>query len=127
MVVKSLERYLRETDMKQLLKELEVPDPNPLLETIRHFTLKEAEKRDKILMDYFGEKGINLIVNSVCTNLLESSSKLKPNAKILDVGAGSGLFTTKVAEKLRKKLPKASFYAMDATPIMLKMLVKKTS
>ena len=127
MVVESFERYLRETDMKQLLKELEVPDPKPLLETIKHFTLKEAEKRDKILMDYFGEKGINLIVNSVCTNLLESSSKLKPNAKILDVGAGSGLFTTKVAEKLRKKLPKASFYAMDATPIMLKMLVKKTS
>jgi SAM-dependent methyltransferase len=127
MVVESLERYLRETDMKQLLKELEVPDPKPVLEAIKHFTLREAKKRDKILMSYFGEKGINLIVNSINAHLLDSEPKLKPNAKILDVGAGSGLFTTKVAEKVKNKLPKTSFYAMDATPIMLKLIAKKAS
>jgi SAM-dependent methyltransferase len=127
MDIESFEQYLRETDMKQLLKELEVPDPKPVLETIKHFTLKEAEKRDKILMDYFGEKGINLIVNSISVHLLESLPKLKPNAKILDVGAGSGLFTTKIADKMRRKLPEASFYAMDATPIMLKIIAKKAS
>ena len=113
--------------MKQLLKELEVSDSKSLLETIKHFTLKEAEKRDKILMGYFGEKGINLIVDSISSHVLDSKPKLKPNAKILDVGAGSGLFTTKVADKVKNKLPEASFYAMDATPIMLKMIVKKAS
>ena len=109
MVVESFERYLRETDMNRLLKELGVSDSQSLLETIKHFTLKEAEKRDKILAGYFGEKGINLIVNTISANLLDSRPKLKPNAKILDVGAGSGLFTFKVSEKVKKKLPKASF------------------
>jgi ubiquinone/menaquinone biosynthesis C-methylase UbiE len=127
MVLKSLERYLRETNIEQLLKRLEVPDSQSILETIRHFTLKEAEKRDKILAGYFGEKSIKLIVNSISTNLMESSPKPKSTAKILDVGAGSGLFTVKVSDKVKKKLPEASFYAMDATPIMLKMLVRKTS
>jgi ubiquinone/menaquinone biosynthesis C-methylase UbiE len=126
MVVESLERYLRETDMNQLLKKLDVPDSKTILETIRHFTLKEAEKRDKILTGYFGEKGISLIVNTISAHLLDSKPKLNPNAKILDVGAGSGLFTVKVADKVKKKLPKASFYAMDATPIMLKMMAEKT-
>jgi len=107
--------------------EFDVPDSKSLLETIKHFTLKEAEKRDKILTDYFGEKGINLIVKTITAHLLDSEPKLKPDAKILDVGAGSGLFTVKVAEKVKKKLPKASFYAMDATPIMLKMIAQKTS
>lgn len=77
-------------------------------------------------MGYFGEDSINLIVNSICNRLL-STPKPKEDAEILDVGAGSGFFTIKVARKLRSKLPKATFYAMDATPIMLKMLAKKTS
>ena len=96
------------------------------LEAIEHFTQKEAEKRDKILLSYFGEAGINRIVESICDRLL-SPPKLKSDAQILDVGAGSGLFTKRVAQNLRKKLPNTSFYAMDITPAMLKMLEKKTS
>jgi ubiquinone/menaquinone biosynthesis C-methylase UbiE len=53
--------------------------------------------------------------------------KLKSNAQILDVGAGSGLFTMRIARKLHKNLPETSFYAMDITPAMLKILAKKTS
>ena len=56
-----------------------------------------------------------------------SPPKLKNNAQILDVGAGSGLFTGRVARNLHKTLPKTSFYAMDITPAMLQMLAKKTS
>jgi ubiquinone/menaquinone biosynthesis C-methylase UbiE len=126
MGVGSFERYLQEIDLEQLLKELEISCSKTLLEAIRHFTLKEAEKRDKILMGYFGEKGIRLIIDTISAQLLDSEPKLKPNAKILDVGAGSGFFTTRVAEEVKKKLPKASFYAMDATPIMLKLLTKKS-
>ena len=118
---------MHETDLEQLLKELEVQDSRSLLETIKHFTRKEAEKRDKILTGYFGEKGINLIVNTIVVHLLDSKPKLEPDVKILDVGAGSGLFTVKVAEKVKMKLPKAEFYAMDATPIMLKIISRKTS
>jgi len=120
------ERYLQTIDMRKLLKELAVPNAQLVLKEIQHFTQKEAQKRDKILLGYFGGDGIKLIVDSICNHLL-SSPKLKEDAQILDVGAGSGLFTVRVAKKLRSKLPKATFYAMDATPIMLRMLAKKTS
>ena len=112
--------------MKSLLEKLEVSNVKTLLEAIEHFTQKEAEKRDKILLSYFGEDGVNRIVNSICDRLL-SPPKLKNNAQILDVGAGSGLFTVKIARNLHKTLPKTSFYAMDITPAMLQLLAKKTS
>lgn len=119
-------RYLENVEMKSHLEKLEVSNVETLLEAIEHFTQKEAEKRDKILLSYFGEEGINRIVDSVCDRLL-SPPKLKSNAAILDVGAGSGLFTTRVTRNLQKNLPKASFYAMDMTPAMLQLLAKKTS
>jgi len=112
-------------EMKDLLEKLGVSNVKTLLEEIEHFTQKEAEKRDKILVEYFGEDGINLIVDSICDHLL-SPPTLKSDAEILDMGAGSGLFTVKVARNLRRSMPKASFYAMDITPAMLKMLAKKT-
>jgi ubiquinone/menaquinone biosynthesis C-methylase UbiE len=118
--------YLESVAMKSLLEKLEVSNVKTMLEAIKHFTQKEAEKRDKILLSYFGEGGINRIVVSICERLL-SSPKLKNDAQILDAGAGSGLFTTRIARNLHKNLPKASFYAMDITPAMLKMLAKKTS
>jgi len=122
----NFERYLENIDMQKLLEQLAVPNAQLILQEIEHFTQKEAEKRDKILLSYFGEDSINLIVDSICNRLL-SKPKLREKAQILDVGAGSGLFTIRVATKLRKQLPKATFYAMDATPIMLKMLTRKTS
>jgi len=122
----AFERYLKTVDMQKLLEELDVPNVKVVLREIKHFTQKEAEKRDRILMSYFGEDGINLIADSICNRLL-STPKLKEDAEVLDVGAGSGFFTIRVAKKLRSKLPKATFYAMDATPTMLKMLIRKTS
>jgi len=120
------ERYLESIDMQKLLEQLAVPNAKLVLREIRHFTQKEAEKRDKILLGYFGEGGVHLIVDSICNRLL-STPKLRKAAEVLDVGAGSGLFTVRVARKLRSKLPEAVFYAMDVTPIMLRMLTRKTS
>ena len=126
MSASDFKHYLESVDMQKLLTELAVPNAKVILKEIRHFTQKEAEKRDKILLGYFGEDSINLIVDSINNRLL-LTPKLREAAEILDVGAGSGLFTVRVATKLRNKLPKATFYAMDATPIMLKMLTRKTS
>jgi len=123
---RAFERYLQTVDMQKLLEELAVPRASLVLKEITHFTQKEAEKRDKILLSYFSEAGVNLIVDSVCNRLL-STPKLREDAEILDVGAGSGLFTIRMTKKLRNKLPKATLYALDATPIMLRMLSKKTS
>jgi len=91
---------------------------------VEHFTTREAEKRDKIVIDYFGETGVNRIVDTI-TKLLFAPPRLPANANVLDVGAGSGFFTVKIAEKIHARLPKVSFYAMDLTPAMLLSLEKK--
>jgi ubiquinone/menaquinone biosynthesis C-methylase UbiE len=109
-----------------LLEELGASNIEMLMEGIKHFTEKEAEKRDKIVLNYFGEEGVKRITEAVVNRLL-SPPKLKNDAKILDVGAGSGFFTIKVADKLRQHLSKASFYAMDITPAMLKVLAIKAT
>ncbi|MBC7129971.1 methyltransferase domain-containing protein, partial [Candidatus Bathyarchaeota archaeon] len=70
--------------------------------------------------------GVKRIADTI-TQALLSPPKPKENAKILDVGAGSGFFTLRIFKKLRRHLPNASFYAMDLTPAMLNVLARKTS
>ena len=120
----SLENYLKQVSLEQLFKELGASDPKILAKTVQHFTTKEAEKRDEIVISYFGQEGVNRIVNTIVTRIFEPPS-LPKNGKILDVGAGTGFFTTKIAEKIHSKLPEIIFYAMDLTPAMLLSLGKK--
>jgi len=108
------------------LKELGVQNVETLTAQIQHFTEKEAEKRDEIVLSYFGAEGVQRIVDSIA-NCLLLPPKLIENAEILDVGAGTGFFTIKISQKLHEELPNASFYAMDITPAMLRVLVKKTT
>jgi len=122
----TFEDYLKNVELKKLLEELGVPKIETFMEGVKHFTEKEAERRDKIVLSYFGEAGIERIVGSLVQGLL-SPPKLRGSAKVLDVGAGSGFFTVKVVDKLRRHLPTASFYAMDLTPAMLRVLARKTS
>jgi len=121
----TLQEYLKTVDLPKLLHDLGAQNIDLLVEEIRHFTVKEAGKRDKIVLSYFGEDGIKQIVNGIIASL-DSAPKLKASAQILDMGAGSGFFTIRVAHRLKAQLPKASFYAMDATPAMLLALTKKT-
>jgi len=120
----TLEGYLKAANLPELLGELSAQNVDLLAKEIHHFTEKEAEKRDKIALGYFGEKGVQQIADSTATRL-NSSPKLRQTARILDMGAGSGFFTTRIASKLRKISPHALFYAMDATPAMLLALAKK--
>jgi len=122
----TFEDYLKNVELQKLLEELGVTKIEMLMEGVKHFTEKEAERRDKIVLSYFGEDGIERIVGSLVEGLL-SPPKLRGSAKVLDVGAGSGFFTVKVVDKLRRHLPRASFYAMDLTPAMLRVLARKTS
>jgi ubiquinone/menaquinone biosynthesis C-methylase UbiE len=118
------ETYLNQLQLEKLFKQLKAPDPGALAKTMRHFATKEAENRDKIVNDYFGQPAINRMVDTIARALL-ASPKPPSNVKILDVGAGSGFFTVKVAEEVRAELPESSFYAMDLTPTMLLHLAKK--
>jgi ubiquinone/menaquinone biosynthesis C-methylase UbiE len=120
----TLEDYLKTIDLTKLLTESGAQDPELLVKEIHHFTEKEAKKRDKIVLGYFGEEGIRQIVDTMATEL-NSQPKLKQTAKILDVGAGSGFFTARIASELKKHLPKVSSYAMDVTPAMLAGMAKK--
>jgi len=122
----TFENYLKGIELQKLLEELRVPRVEKLMEEVKHFTEREAERRDKIVLGYFGEDGVERIVDSVVRCLL-SPPKLGEKAKVLDVGAGSGFFTVRVVDKLRQHLPKVSFYAMDITPTMLRTLARKTS
>ncbi len=107
-----------------LFGKLGAPDPELLAREVEHFSSKEAARRDEILINYFGEESLNRIADRI-VEFLFASPTLPADAKALDVGAGSGFFTIKVAEKVRTRLPKVSFYAMDMTPAMLLSLVKK--
>jgi len=120
------EKYLKSLELKQVLKDLGASDPEKLAEEAEYFTSKEAEKRDRIVKDYFGQAGINRIVKTVVASLLYKPM-LPANARVLDVGAGSGFFTLRIAKKVRARLPGVSFYAMDLTPAMLLVLKKKNA
>lgn len=113
-------------NLQKFLEELEVSNIKKILEEVEYFTEKEAEERDQIVVGYFGRRGIERIVDSIVRNLL-SPPKLKKKADIVDVGCGSGLFTIRVANRLRQYLPEASFYAMDVTPAMLQVLRSKSA
>jgi SAM-dependent methyltransferase len=116
----SLEEYIKSIDLEQLFKKLHAANPETLAKTVEHFTAKEAKKRDKIVLGYFGESGINRIVDAIAGHLF-SLLKLRRVRNILDLGAGSGFFTARIAQQI----PNAKFFAMDATPAMLVALSKK--
>jgi ubiquinone/menaquinone biosynthesis C-methylase UbiE len=121
---KNLAEYVKNLDLEQLFNKLGAANPETLSRGVKHFTTKEADKRDSIVLGYFGEKGVNRIVEAITESLLSFPS-LRTGSKVLDVGAGSGFFTVKIAEKIRNKIPSVAFYAMDATPAMLLALEKK--
>ncbi|MGB9693395.1 MAG: class I SAM-dependent methyltransferase, partial [Fervidobacterium sp.] len=122
----SFRNYIQNLRLNQLFRRLDVPNPALLAKEVKYFTIEEAEKRDKIVLDYLGENGINQIVNTIY-EFLVAPPRLPVNAKVLDVGAGTGFFTIKVYSRVRRRFPKVSFYAMDATPAMLISLEKKSA
>jgi len=123
-MTRNIEEYLKQLKLEQLFKELGAPKSKILAETVEHFTTKEAEQRDKIVVSYFGRQGIDRITNAIARILLEPP-KLSTKAKVLDVGAGTGFFTERIITKIHARLPSVDFYAMDLTPAMLLVLAEK--
>ena len=119
-----MDKYLDHVRLGELFGRLGADNAEVLAGNVQHFSVKEAEKRDQIALGYFGSSGVDRIVNSVA-QLLLAPPTLKFDAAVLDVGAGSGFFTVRIAEKVRTKLPGVSFCAMDLTPAMLRSLAKK--
>ena len=117
----NLEKYFKIVKPEDFFRKLNAENPRTLANAVEHFTAKEAEKRDTITLGYFGKEGTNRIVDAVTERLVPS---LQTGSKVLDVGAGSGFFTSKIAKVVNNKIPNVSFYAMDATPAMLLALQK---
>ena len=126
MSMQTFENYIKSINLQGFLEELDVLNAETIVRDVRYFTEKEGERRDQIVSSYFGEDGVKRITESIVDRLL-SPPILRDNAEILDVGAGSGFFTVRVADEVRRHVSRASFYAMDITPTMLKVLRRKTS
>lgn len=124
--VMDFKKYVKDLQLEQLFKLLNAPNPELLAKEVRYFTTEETEKRDKKVLGYFGENGINRIVDTIY-EFLFAPPRLPENAKVLDVGAGTGFFTVKLFDRVRQILPETRFYAMDATPAMLLSLEKKSA
>ncbi|MEM2521786.1 MAG: class I SAM-dependent methyltransferase [Candidatus Bathyarchaeia archaeon] len=118
------EEYMEKLDLNKLFEALGASDPKLLAKEVEYFTVEEAERRDEMLIKYFGADGISQIVNRT-VKLLFDPPRPSAGAKVLDVGAGTGFFTAKIAEEVHAKLPQVTFYAMDATPSMLLTLARK--
>lgn len=124
--MKDLEGHLKRDIVSKLITTLDISKSEHLHEEITHFSEKEADQRDKIVQEYFGEEDITRIVNSLMKAFLSVHS-LPKNPQVLDIGAGSGFFTAKIKQELQQYFPKASFYAMDLTPAMLQNFAKNHS
>ncbi len=120
----NLKEYFQNIDIIEYLKKLNVTNFEDLVGGIKYFSENEADKRDELILRYFGQDGLSHIIDSI-TDFLLAPPKLKTESKILDVGCGSGYFTVNVAKRIHEQLPKASFYAMDLTPAMLSALINK--
>ncbi|MCL6579487.1 MAG: hypothetical protein K6T73_08905 [Candidatus Bathyarchaeota archaeon] len=77
----NIENYLQNLQLDQLFQKLGASNPKTLAKEIEHFTTKEAKKRDKIVIGYFGKKGINQITDKII-KLLLSPPKIPSNAHI---------------------------------------------
>lgn len=119
-----LAEYVKNLDLEQFFMKLGASSPDTIAKGVQHFTAKEGEKRDAIVQGYFGQEGVNRIVEAITERLLSPPS-LRTGSKVLDVGAGSGFFTAKIAERIGSIVSGVAFYAMDATPAMLLALEKK--
>lgn len=123
--VMSFKEYVQNLQLEQLFRRLKAPNPALLAREVEYFTVNETGERDRRILGYLGENGINQIINTIY-GFLFAPPRLPPNAKVLDVGAGTGFFTVKLFNMARQKLPRACFYAMDATPAMLMSLAEKS-
>lgn len=113
---------IEKASLKSLLKALNIPDRNRLLENVKYFSEKEAQKRAEIVKSYFSSKGLEIIVET----FTKTFSSLPSDSNILDVGSGTGFFTERVMEKMREGLGKTpAFWALDITPAMLLVLSNK--
>ena len=73
----SFDEYVKNVDLGQLFKKLGAANPETLAKAVQHFTAKEAQKRDKIVLGYFGEEGVNRIVEAVAEKLFSAPSLRK--------------------------------------------------
>lgn len=122
----SFDDYFNSIDIYEFLRELNHPYMEVIMDQVRHFSEREAEERDQIVLNYLGKGGVKRIVKAIIEYLFKPP-ELTDYAKILDVGAGSGFFTVKIVDEVLHRLSTASFYAMDVTPAMLRVLMRRSS
>jgi SAM-dependent methyltransferase len=118
-----LEHLLRQTRLPAFFRSLGADDAGRLLAQVEHFTVAEAERRDARILEYFGQAGVNQLVERLAKELVTHAPAKAPD--ILDVGAGSGALTIPIMRRVHRELPSARFYALDVTPAMLRAMARR--
>jgi ubiquinone/menaquinone biosynthesis C-methylase UbiE len=110
-------------ELEHVLLTLDEEGRRRLKSQVRHFTLNEAQRRDDIVLGYFGARGIARIVEIVSRALITNG---RAHAfDVLDVGSGVGTFTIPIMDAVKSAVPGAAFYATDPTPAMLQVLTNR--
>lgn len=92
-----------------------------ILLQIEHFE-SEAPRRDDIIKEYFDNECIQRIILEIIKEIIGVNKK---HVKLLDIGAGSGFFTTRIIKMLSQLGITANAYGLDVTPGMLRILETK--
>jgi SAM-dependent methyltransferase len=111
--------------LKRILSKLDSEERNRMEAQIRHFTMNEAQKRDEIVLGYFGAGGIAAIAETVANAVIGGSRG--DVLDVLDVGSGVGTFTVPIMDAVKSAMPRTAFYATDLTPAMLEVLTERRS
>ena len=110
-------------DLPRLLEELGYTAERAweIAAQVRHFE-EEAPVRDRLVEQYFDQGCVKRIVQAMASELLKLGM---PRLSLLDVGAGSGYFTSRVLKLLGEAGLQAEAYGLDVTPGMLRVLAEK--
>ena len=111
--------------VRVLLKELGYTEEDIaiLIEQVEHFE-GEARERDAIVEEYLGKECIERIVGEIIAPI-NSRFRVKGELFVLDVGAGSGTFTSRVRDMLTGMGFNPYVYGLDISPGMLDALSRK--
>ncbi len=109
-----------EAELKKILAGRDGHLAARIMTQVEHFTDREAEHRDEIMLGYFGRDGVARIVDMIASRISREGRGRAPS--VLDVGAGVGTFTAPLFRRMGEEGPRPRFFAMDATPAMLRVL-----
>ncbi|MDH5401240.1 MAG: class I SAM-dependent methyltransferase [Candidatus Heimdallarchaeota archaeon] len=102
----------------QIIKQLGLDDNDLSQRNIEHFTETEGPRRDKIVLEYFGEEGFQTLIEELILALDTGDKQVN---SIIDLGTGTGTFLLPISQHINVK----HIYGLDLTPALLEISMQK--